>query len=65
MGTPDDDYRLRAELEWVARNILRIKDFAHYGDMYRDEVNGVIDYVRESIFKTLNMEDPEDANRIE
>ena len=51
--------QLRQKLEWVARNILRIKDFAFTGDTYRDGVNNSVDYIRESIFKTLGTPDPE------
>lgn len=60
MFTEDDERdRLRAKLEWVARNILRIKDFAYSGDQYRDGVNSAVDYIRKSIFDTLGTEDPE------
>ncbi len=48
---------LRRKLEWVRRNILRVKDFAFYGDTYRDGVNNTVDYIVASITEGLDDRD--------
>jgi hypothetical protein len=49
--------QLAGKLKWVARNILRIKDFNHYSaNPYRDQIDGVVDYIRESISGLVDIE---------
>jgi len=57
----DEKDQLVAKLEWVARNILRIKDFNHTSpNPYREQIDKTVDYIRRSIFETLGTEDPEE-----
>jgi len=49
---------LRERLEWVRRNIQRIKDFAFTGDAYRQQINGVVDYVTSKINEDIG-DDPD------
>lgn len=49
--------KYRQKLEWVARNLPRIKDFAFTGDVYRVQINESVDYIIKSINKTLGIEE--------
>jgi len=44
---------LEYRLAWVSRNILRVNDFAH-GHYFQEQISDVIEYVRDSIRKTLD-----------
>lgn len=45
-------------LAWVRRNIKRIKDFAFTGDVYRQQIDGVVDYIIERINEDIG-DDPD------
>lgn len=46
--------KLAAMLQWVARNMLRIKDFNFSSPSpFREQIDGTVDYIRECIDNTL------------
>jgi len=50
---------LAGKLKWAARNLLRIKDFNFTSPSpYRDQIDGVVDYIRASISEVVEI-DPE------
>ena len=50
----EQDYR--AKLEWVARNIERIKDFNFSnGNPYKKQIDETVDYIIESIQNVLKL----------
>jgi len=57
-GVAECPFCLRERLEWVRRNIKRIKDFAFTGDVYRQQINGVVDYITGKINEEIG-DDPD------
>ncbi len=49
---------LRDRLAWVRRNIKRIKDFTVTGDVYRQQIDGVVDYIIGKICEDIG-DDPD------
>lgn len=47
--------KYRDKLEWVARNMLRIKDFNFTSpNPYREQIDDTVDYIINSINETLD-----------